>query len=75
MGKMSRPWQDTEYVLGLFGKSLKEARRHLERYATQWALKGRCPELIGVEETLKQAGEAYDRKMRLHSGRVWIYQF
>ncbi|MDQ1334349.1 MAG: REP-associated tyrosine transposase [Thermodesulfobacteriota bacterium] len=100
MGKMSRPWQDTEYVLGLFGKSLKEARRHLEKYVTQWALKGRCSELTGgglirssggwraikeafrdgtrlvsderilggsefVEETLKQAGEAYDRKTGL----------
>jgi putative transposase len=100
MGKMSRPWQDTEYVLGFFGKTLREARRDLERYVTQWALKGRCPELTGgglirsaggwravkeafrdgirlasderilggsefVEETLKQAGEAYDRKMRL----------
>lgn len=99
MGKMSRPWQDTEYVLGLFGNRLKEARSHLERYVTQWALKGCCPELTGgglirssggwravkeayrdgirlvsderilggsefVEETLKQAGEAYDRKMR-----------
>jgi hypothetical protein len=47
MGKMSRSWQDTEYVPGFFGKSLKEARRHLERYVTQWALKGRCPELTG----------------------------
>lgn len=105
MGKMSRPWQDTEYVLALFGKTLKEARGHLERYVTQWALKGRCPELTGgglirssggwcavkeafrdgirlvsderilgssefVEETLKQAGEAYDRKMRLQRAGV-----
>jgi putative transposase len=100
MGKVSRPWQDTEHVLGLFGKALREARDHLERYVSKWSDKGRCSELTGgglirssggwravkeafrdgirlvsderilggsefVEKTLKQAGEAYDRKMRL----------
>ena len=47
MGKMSFLWQDTEYVLRFFGKTLKEARRNLESHVMQWASKGRCPELTG----------------------------
>jgi len=27
MGKMKKPWQDTEGVLGMFGENLRAARR------------------------------------------------
>ena len=102
MGKKIRPWQDTEYVLKLFGRSVSEARRNLQRHVLKWSTKGRCPELTGgglvrsaggwraVKEayqdgirlggneripgssefagtTLKQAGGAYDRRMRIQS--------
>jgi len=102
MGKRVRPWQDTEYVLTLFGRTVSEARQNLQRHVLKWSGKGRCPELTGgglirsaggwravreayrdgirlagderilgssefVETTLKQAGETYDRRMRLQS--------
>lgn len=47
MGKISRPWQDTGYVLGVFGKTLREARGNLERYVAEWSEKGHCSELTG----------------------------
>ncbi len=47
MGKVSRSWQDTEYVLSLFGKTLREARDNLEGYILKWSDKGRCSELTG----------------------------
>jgi len=102
MGKRVRPWQDTAYVLTLFGRTISEARRNLQKHVLKWSAKGRCPELTGgglvrsaggwravkeayrdgirlagderilgssefVETTLKQAGEAYDRRMRIQS--------
>lgn len=105
MGRATRPWQDTGYVLALFSKSVSQARRNLQRHLAKWAAKGACPELTGgglirsaggwcavkeafrdgirlasderilgssefVETTLKGAGEAYDRKMRLLSSGI-----
>ncbi len=102
MGRAARPWQDTGYVLAVFGRSVSEARGNLQRHVVKWSNKGRCPELTGgglirsaggwsavkqayregirlasderllgssefVESTLKRAGEAYDRRMRLQS--------
>jgi REP element-mobilizing transposase RayT len=105
MGRATRQWQDTEYVLALFGKSVSQARRNLQRHLAKWAAKGGCPELTGgglirsaggwravkeafrdgirlasderilgssefVETTLKGAGEAYERKMRILSAGI-----
>ena len=102
MGKKVRPWQDNEYVLTLFGRTVSEARRNLQRHVLKWSGRGHCPEFTGcglirsaggwralkeayrdgirlasderilgssefVETTLKGAGEAYDRRMRLQS--------
>jgi REP element-mobilizing transposase RayT len=102
MGKVERSWQDTHYVLALFGRTLSEARRNLREHVVTWSVKGRCPELTGgglirsaggwravkeshrggirltgderilgssdfVERTLKQAGEAYDRRVQIQS--------
>jgi len=47
MGRGVRSWQETAYVLALFGRSVSEARRNLQRHVTQWSAKGRCPELTG----------------------------
>ena len=47
MGETVREWQDTGYVLSLFGKSLSEARRNLQRHVAEWSLRGRCPDLTG----------------------------
>jgi len=102
MGRVNRPWQDTQHVMGFFGASVSEARRNLQREVIEWFGKGRCPELTGgglvrssggwkalkeacregvrvsgderllgssefVESTLKQAGEEYERRMKLQS--------
>jgi putative transposase len=47
MGRTERAWQDTEYVLALFGSTFTEARINLHRHVAQWELKGSCPELTG----------------------------
>ncbi len=105
MGKRLRAWQDTEYILALFGRTVSEARRNLQRHVSKWAARGPCPELTGgglirsaggwralkeayrdgirlasderilgsiqfVEKTLKQTGEAYERRMRVRSAGV-----
>ncbi len=105
MGKKPRPWQDTDYVLGLFGGKLSEARRNLNAHVRKWSAKGRRHELTGgglirsaggwhavkeayragirlasderilgssefVEETLKNAGEVYEHRMRMQSAGI-----
>ena len=47
MGKVSREWQDTEYVLRLFGGRLRQARHAYERFVAEGVDLGRRPELIG----------------------------
>jgi putative transposase len=107
MGRVARPWQATQYVLGFFGRSVSEARRNLQQHVVQWSSKGRCHELTGgglvrsaggwralkeayrdrvrrvgderllgssefVASTLKQAGEHYERRMRLQSAGIGL---
>jgi putative transposase len=72
MGRKARPWQDTRYVLALFGRGLSEARRNLQRHVSKWASKGRCPELTGGGLILssggwRAVGEAYREGIRLAS--------
>jgi hypothetical protein len=68
LGKRERPWQDTEYVLALFGRTVSGARRNLQRLAAKWAAKGRCPELTGGWRAVKKA---YRDRIRLASdGRI-----
>jgi len=47
MGKVRREWQDTEYVLRLFGGRLRQARHAYERFVAEGVDLGRRPELIG----------------------------
>jgi hypothetical protein len=47
MGRAVRSWQDTDYVLSIFGRRVSEARRNLQRHIVKWSRKGRCPELTG----------------------------
>jgi putative transposase len=72
MGKALRHWQDTPYVLALFGKSVSEARANLQRHVVRWAAKGRCPELTGGGLVRSAGGwravkEAYRQGIRLAS--------
>jgi hypothetical protein len=47
MGKRNWEWQDTGYVLRLFGARLRAARRSYERFVAEGVGQGRKPELVG----------------------------
>ena len=47
LGKYNYGWQDTEYVLRLFGKTVRAARRIYTAYVTQGVEQGHRPELVG----------------------------
>ena len=47
MGTKQRHWQDTEYVLALFGRTVSESRKKLEKHLSGWSAKGRCADLSG----------------------------
>jgi hypothetical protein len=47
MGRCSRPWQDTDYVLSLFGENVSRARRSYSEFVQQAVNEGRKPELVG----------------------------
>jgi REP element-mobilizing transposase RayT len=47
MGKIRREWQDTDYVLRLFGSRLRSARSVYERFVSEGVDQGRRPELVG----------------------------
>jgi hypothetical protein len=47
MGKTKREWQDTDYVLGYFGKSKVQARRGYESFVKEGLAQGRKDELTG----------------------------
>jgi REP element-mobilizing transposase RayT len=72
MGRCVRSWQDTGYVLALFGRGVFEARKNLQRHVMKWSAKGRCPELTGGG-LIRSAGgwsavkEAYRDGIRLAS--------
>jgi putative transposase len=47
MGKAEAGFQDTEYVLKLFGQSIKQARRAYESFVAKGVAQGRRPDLVG----------------------------
>ncbi|MGD2100001.1 MAG: hypothetical protein PVG35_20695 [Desulfobacterales bacterium] len=47
MGKVEAEFQDTEFVLKLFGQSLRQARRAYENYVSKGVKQGRRPDLVG----------------------------
>jgi REP element-mobilizing transposase RayT len=47
MGSNRNDWQDTGYILRLFGKRLPEARRDYRRFVEKGISQGRRPELTG----------------------------
>jgi putative transposase len=47
MGKGNKPCQDSEYILGLFGKQKKAARTRYQEYVKEGIDKGKRPELVG----------------------------
>ena len=47
MGNVKREWQDSEYVLGYFGKSARKARKEYESFVNAGLGEGRKDELTG----------------------------
>lgn len=47
MGKAEAKFQDTDFVLKLFGQSLRQARRAYESYVAKAAKQGKRPDLVG----------------------------
>jgi hypothetical protein len=47
MGIGKRPWQDTDYVLGFFGKTAGAARSSYSAFVTKAVTQGHRPELVG----------------------------
>jgi len=47
MGKAEAKFQDTEFVLKLFGQSFRQARRAYESYVSKGIKQGRRPDLVG----------------------------
>jgi putative transposase len=47
MGKVTREWQGTDYVLGYFGKSARRSRKEYETFVKEGFSKGRNDELTG----------------------------
>ena len=46
MGKVKRPWQDTEYILSQFGQT-RFCRRNYQQFVQKGISRGRRPELVG----------------------------
>jgi len=65
MGKRKREWQDTEYVLGFFGKGTSEARRNYRAYVKKGIDLGRRPELVGGGSIRSLGGWDEIKKTRL----------
>ena len=47
MGKVKRQWQDTDYVLALFGKSIRASRKAYLHFVSKGINFGRRPDLVG----------------------------
>ena len=64
-GKKKREWQDVEYVLGFFGKNIRDARKKYQSYVKKGIPMGRRPELVGGGLIRSLGGWDEVKKMRL----------
>lgn len=65
MGKKKRPWQDVEYVLGYFGRSVHRAKKAYLGYVEAGLEEGRRDELTGGGLIRSLGGWAEVKKLRL----------
>ncbi len=65
MGKQKRSWQQNDYVLSYFGKSVSDARKSYLEYAKSGFAQGRRPELTGGGLIKGLGGWKAVRKIRL----------
>lgn len=62
MGAVLRPWQDTDWVLRLYGENGDNARKGLRRFMQAGIKKGRRPDLSGYSPGRSGAGGAVKGK-------------
>jgi REP element-mobilizing transposase RayT len=70
MGKVSRDFQDTEYVLKLFGKKVSAARRGYRTYLAKGVEQGRRPDLMGGGLIRSAGGWSEVKAMRRAQSRM-----
>jgi hypothetical protein len=61
---IKRNWQDIEYVLKFYAKTLAAARRRYREYVKKGITHGRCPELVGGGLVRSAGGWAAIKTMR-----------
>ena len=70
MGKVPRDFQDTDYVLKLFGKKLSAARKGYRAYLAKGVEQGRRPDLVGGGLIRSAGGWSVVKAMRLAQSRI-----
>ena len=65
-GKKRLEWQDVEYVLSYFGKSVGKARKEYKTYIKEGVVLGRRPELVGGGLIRSLGGWDKVKEMRLN---------
>jgi putative transposase len=68
LGKNRQAWQDTEYVLNYFGKTLREGRKRYFSYVEAGVDQGRRKDLVGGGLIRSHGGWAEVKKRRLGEG-------
>ena len=71
VGIQEREWQDTEYVLRFFGRTIDEARKGYESYVEKGISQGKRPDLVGGGLIRSLGGWDEIKKRRLKGqGRI-----
>jgi REP element-mobilizing transposase RayT len=70
MGKVSRDFQDTDYVLKIFGKKLSVARKGYRAYLAKGVEQGRRPDLVGGGLIRSAGGWSVVKAMRRAQSRI-----
>jgi len=64
MGRFKGGWQDTRYVLSMFGGTVSRARRQYKQFVAEGIPQGRRPELIGGGLVRSVGGWGAVKKLR-----------
>jgi hypothetical protein len=70
MGKCPHDWQNTDYILSLFGRKTSEARRLYSKFVEKGVSDGKKPELVGGGLVRSLGGWAAVKSMRGGAERI-----
>lgn len=70
MGKCNNDWQNTEYILSLFGQKVSEARRLYSKFVEEGVSDGKRPELVGGGLIRSLGGWAFAKALRGTKDRI-----